>query len=118
MRVPGFIRKYFVRQEINAARDGKDGKLVQKVLAALDGNKRTITLLAFMVVAWAKVLGYGDHTATLGSVLGLLGWPSDNTLPFDLLVGTFSGAVAIAHALVKAYRERQAKANTVSTTGL
>ncbi len=110
------LQSWYLRRRINGAREGKEGAVAMNVLKALDGYKRIIVLLAYIVVVLMKASGHGDYEGYLGPVFKLLDWNADGVLPvpIDVIAGTAAGAVAIGHAIAKEIRDKRSAANTVS----
>jgi Na+/proline symporter len=106
MGLPEMAAKWFARGWVGGARKGKRGEGMKKLFSAIDGKKRSIVLLAFIVVAWLKALGVGDFSEQLSFLLQLVDWNADGLLgvPLSLIAGTVSGVVAIVHAAVKSWK--------------
>lgn len=90
--------------------------MLKNLLNALDGYKRIIVLIAYMAVAILKASGHGDYEGQLGTVLRILDWNADGTLPVpaSVIAGTVAGAWAIVHAILKDIRDRRAASKTAS----
>lgn len=74
MGLRGWATETFGRREADAARKGKRGMAAMKFLQFLDGYKRVLALLTYVIEGIAQAAGLGDHTAGIGVVFRILRW--------------------------------------------
>jgi len=92
-------------------------RMIRKVLALLDGKKRALILLGYMVAAVVETAGSG-YEGDAGAIRQALDWNPGLPLPVSVIVGTLLGTIAIWHAIAKGSRERAERRDTVSIRGL
>lgn len=99
------------RRWVNAARTGKKGDDVKGFMAALDGYKRIIVLVAVLAQLWLLQQFHIDVSSYLHVAFAVLGWDPTALIPVDpaLLGSTLVGVYAIVDGVRKALAEREAK---------
>lgn len=96
--------RWWARRYVSRGREGKEGKDVQKVFAAIDGWKRIIVLvlaLAQLLLVQQKGIDIGPY---LSFVYGVLQWSPTDLIPVPLstLSTTLLGLWAIVDGVKKA----------------
>lgn len=68
------VAAWWLRRKADSARKGKEGVVVQKLLAVLDGYKRVIVILAFVGNAVLELATGHSYAHVLNLLFGALGW--------------------------------------------
>jgi hypothetical protein len=85
------------------------------VLKLLDGRKRYLLLIVFVVEAVASITGHADLATTIQRGIALIGWDPSQAIVSAAVVAQLVGAGwAIFDGIQKDLAARRAAANTVS----
>lgn len=98
----------------------KEGSTVTKLL---DGNKRLIVCVVFVLAGVLKMLTGYDVSQVLGMMLPAVGWSDRETMDYAVQVATFFvpllvAAIAAGHGMWKGWRQIKAGATLTEVNSL
>lgn len=108
----------WVRGKVDKFR--KEGSTVTKLL---DGNKRLIVCVVFVLAGVLKMLTGYDVSQVLGMMLPAVGWSDRETMDYAVQVATFFvpllvAAIAAGHGMWKGWRQIKAGATLTEVNSL